>query len=158
MEFDLEKKQALPHISIRTMEEGDLEAVAELEQACFTEPWSKAQISECLKHPYDQVWILETEGKIAGYCNFRVIAGEGELMRIAVAPFFRGRGYSRRLMGILTQDARKNQVEAVTLEVRASNHPAINLYKSYGFKIESVRKDYYRLPKEDALIMWNRQV
>lgn len=142
--------------SIRLMELKDLQDVAELEQKSFTVPWSGKLLEECLESPLDKVWVLEEDGKIMGYCNFRVIAGEGELMRIAVLPGSRGRGYGRELMEILAEYASINQVEEISLEVRASNSAAINLYKSYGFKTEAVRKRYYTDPAEDALIMWRR--
>jgi ribosomal-protein-alanine N-acetyltransferase len=83
-----------------------------------------------------------------------VIAGEGELMRIAVHPELRGRGLSRKLMDQLEETAREKGAEALTLEVRKSNRTAIELYKSYGFGEEAVRKNYYENPAEDALIMW----
>lgn len=142
--------------SIRLMELKDLQDVAELEQKSFTVPWSGKLLEDCLESPLDKVWVLEEDGKIRGYCNLRVIAGEGELMRIAVLPASRGRGYGRELMEILAEYARTNQVEEISLEVRASNSAAINLYKSYGFKTEAVRKRYYTDPDEDALIMWRR--
>ena len=79
-------------------------------------------------------------------------------MRIAVLPAARGRGYGRDLMEILAEYARANRVDEISLEVRASNAAAISLYKSYGFKIEEVRKRYYSNPVENALIMWRRGV
>lgn len=145
---------------IREMKETDLAAVAGLERQSFTVPWSERLLADCLDSVFDRVWVLEEEdgaGQIAGYCNFRVIAGEGELMRIAVLPSRRGRGYARELMERLEEDARERRAEEITLEVRASNTPAINLYKSYGFKTEAVRKRYYTHPDEDAFIMWRRR-
>lgn len=145
------------------MEVGDLPVVAELERSCFAVPWSEGLIGECLDGSIDKVWVLEIRTQaeypplIIGYCNFRVIAGEGELMRIAVSREYRGRGYARKLMENLVADAIENQVQAVTLEVRASNLFAVNLYKAYGFQIEAVRRGYYTEPTEDALIMWRRQ-
>lgn len=155
-------------VMIRQMKEDDLAAVAELEQRCFSVPWSKSLLKDCLDNAIDRAWVLEitvplensqeTCKKTVGYCNFRVIAGEGELMRIAVFPEYRKRGFARDLMEVLAADARLSQVQAVTLEVRTSNLSAINLYKSCGFKIEAVRRHYYTNPVEDAIIMWNRQV
>lgn len=142
---------------IRTIELRDVPAVSQLEQECFTVPWSEQLLCECFQNSYDHMWVLETENSIAAYCNFRIIAGEGELMRIAVAKAFRGRGFAGNLMEILVNHARENHVFAITLEVRASNLSAINLYKSYAFQIEAVRKGYYTNPQEDALIMWRRQ-
>ena len=77
---------------IRSMQKEDLPSVAGLEEQCFTVPWPENLLSQCLDSPLDQVWVLEEEGGIAGYCNLRIVAGEGELMRIAVHPAKRGRG------------------------------------------------------------------
>lgn len=149
-------------VIIRRMEKGDLLFMAELERESFTVPWPEDLLAACLNSRFDKVWVLVVIEKesgrqvIAGYCNFRVIAGEGELMRIAVKPSYRGRGFSRKLMEILVSDARINAVTGVTLEVRISNIPAVNLYKAWGFVIEAVRKNYYTHPTEDALIMWKR--
>ena len=105
----------------------------------------------------DEAWILETEtGEPAAYANFRFLSGEGELMRIAVLPEYRGRGYSRKLMERLEESARAAGAQELTLEVRESNEAALHLYKSCGFRVEAVRKDYYRNPKENALILWKR--
>lgn len=151
-------------VRIREMTAEDLRQVAGLEAACFTVPWSEALLRDCLSDSFDKLWVLELLSDhspapaLGGYCNFRMIAGEGELMRIAVAPAFRGRGLARDLMEVLAACARENRVSEVTLEVRASNLSAINLYKSCGFQIEAVRRSYYTCPVEDALIMWNRKV
>lgn len=158
--------------SLRPMEERDLAAAAEPERLSFSAPWSEAILQESLESRLDFLWVLEPadngsggdcgqekEGGhcgrgLAGYCNLRVIAGEGELMRIAVHPELRGRGLSRKLMDRLEETAREKGAEALTLEVRKSNRTAIELYKSYGFREEAVRKNYYENPAEDALIMW----
>lgn len=142
---------------IREMVSEDLPAVTWLEEKSFTVPWSEDLILDALESPLDRMWVLVEDEYIAGYCNFRVIAGEGELMRIAVAPEARGRGYGRKLMEHLEKDARDHQVEDITLEVRASNEAAIGLYKSRGFQVEAVRKRYYTHPVEDAFIMWRRR-
>lgn len=159
--------------SLRSMEERDLAAAAELERLSFSAPWSEAILRESLESRLDFLWVLEqADGagesaeqageerktgenrSLAGYCNLRVIAGEGELMRIAVHPELRGRGLSRKLMDQLEKAAREQGAEALTLEVRKSNRTAVELYKSYGFREEAVRKNYYENPVEDALIMW----
>ena len=148
---------------VRPMTERDLSEAANLERLSFSVPWSETLLAECLVSRLDLSWVLEeeqTEGlqqagrrRIAGYCNLRVIAGEGELMRIAVHPDRRGRGYARILMDTLVRSARERGVSVITLEVRNSNQSARNLYKSYGFVEEAVRKGYYTEPVEDAIIM-----
>jgi len=87
---------------IRAMRETDLEAVAELERQSFTVPWSERLLEDCLNSAFDRVWVLEDEAEnsgITGYCNLRVIAGEGELMRIAVHPARRGQGVWEEING-----------------------------------------------------------
>jgi len=140
---------------LRKMENDDVDAVAGIEQICFSDPWSKNMVSDLLESSWDEVWILEEKEKgTVGYINFRFLAGEGELMRIAVLPGMRGQGLSRTLMDQMMESAAKHAVTDITLEVRAGNEPAIGLYQSYGFVGEAVRKGYYHNPTEDALIMW----
>ena len=149
---------------VRPMTERDLPETASLERLSISVPWSETLLSECLDSRLDLVWVLEEERgselqkgegrkKIAGYCNLRIIAGEAELMRIAVHPDLRGRGYARILMDTLVRSAREQGASVITLEVRNSNQAARNLYKSYGFVEEAVRKSYYTEPVEDAVIM-----
>ena len=110
-----------------------------------------------LRGELDDVWLLkETDGTLVGYINYRFLAGEGELMRIAVHPDKRGAGAGRKLMEQMEQDACEQGIEAITLEVREHNASAIHLYQSFGFQAEAVRKNYYHNPTEDAVIMWQR--
>ena len=107
--------------------------------------------------PYDVCYVFEQDEQILGYCNLRILAGEGEIQRIAVLPPFRRLGVARKLMDAMVDFAVENKAAAVTLEVRESNRPARNRYESYGFTAEAVRKGYYRNPSEDAVIMWKRK-
>ena len=95
-------------------------------------------------------------GKIVGMCGVKKIFEEGEISNVAVHPDFRGKGISRKMLNILMREAREDGVQAFTLEVRAGNGIAINLYESLGFRTEGVRRSYYDHPKEDGLIMWQR--
>lgn len=142
--------------TIRNMTMDDTAALVAIENQCFSDPWSESMVKDLADSTWDEVWVLELDDTVIGYINYRFIAGEGELMRIAVLPEYRGHGYSRKLMDIMTEHASKAQVSDITLEVRAGNVPAIGLYKSYGFAEEAVRKGYYHNPTEDALIMWLR--
>ena len=140
----------------RKMTADDVAALVKIENICFTDPWSENMVADLVDSSWDEVRVLENGETVAGYINYRFIAGEGELMRIAVLPELRGHGLSRKLMDFMTEDAAKNGVPDITLEVRAGNASAIGLYKSYGFKEEAVRKGYYHNPTEDALILWLR--
>lgn len=141
--------------NLRKMEARDVMYVTQMEKACFPDPWSETMVADLIESLWDEVWVLEDEkAGLIGYINFRFIAGEGELMRIAVLPEMRGLGLSRKLMDKMTESASEHAVTDITLEVRAGNEPAIGLYKAYGFAGEAVRKGYYHNPAEDALIMW----
>ena len=142
-------------VQLRKMTAADVEALTAIEQTCFSDAWSERMVRDLADSIWDEVWVLEA-GEILGYINYRFIAGEGELMRIAVLPEYRGRGYSKVLMDAMMEAAAKNQITDLTLEVRAGNEFAIGLYKAYGFAEEAVRKKYYHNPTEDALIMWLR--
>lgn len=144
-------------MTLRKMEKNDLPALAELEKACFSDPWSEKMIENLLESPWDEVYVIE-ENAVIGYINYRFLAGEGELMRIAVLSAERGHGYSKLLMDAMMDAASKNGISDITLEVRAGNIPAIALYRSYGFVREAVRKGYYHDPIEDADIMWLRSI
>mgnify|MGYP002591167136 FL=1 len=143
---------------IRRMEERDLAAVAELEKLCFSENWSYHILESGIHSPYDVYYVFEQEGKIRGYCNLRVLAGEGEVQRIAVHPDSRRLGLGRKMMDAMVEYAIRERAYAISLEVRESNLAARNLYESYGFTAEAVRKGYYRNPSEDAVIMWKRNL
>lgn len=167
------------NLKLRRMEAGDVPALEDLEKACFSEPWSARLLTDLLSSQYDETWLLEEKDaeeaapkggaapkgeagspdtgfagvRLAGYANFRFLGDEGELMRIAVAPEFRGRGYSRKLMERLDRSAAERGAAVLMLEVRVGNAPARKLYESCGFSQIAVRKDYYRLPVEDAIVM-----
>ncbi|HCD43808.1 MAG TPA: ribosomal-protein-alanine N-acetyltransferase [Lachnoclostridium sp.] len=143
---------------VHEMRQSDVFGVAEIERLCFSDPWSLKSVKEGLESSLDTWLVLEEEGQVLGYCVFRIIAGEGELLRIAVLPAYRGRGLSKKLMDRLVESSRENGVKSLSLEVRESNKRARNLYRSYGFEEETIRKNYYLNPFENAIIMWNRRI
>ncbi len=143
---------------IRRMEERDIQEIAHLEQICFSESWSAHILESGIHSPYDVYYVYEQDGRLFGYCNLRVLAGEGEIQRIAVHPDSRRLGVGRILMDAMLAYAIREKAYAVSLEVRESNLPARSLYESYGFAKEAVRKAYYHNPTEDAVIMWKRDL
>lgn len=145
-------------MKIRFMTEADLEQAAAIEAVCFREPWSLDLLSSGFENKWNLYLAAEEDGRLAGYGAVCVIAGEGEIQRIAVLEEFRRQGLGRKLLDAMVAAARNRGARAMTLEVRESNEPAIKLYFSAGFRTEAQRKDYYRNPREDALIMWNRSI
>lgn len=142
---------------LRRMRETDLEQVAELERLCFSESWSRRILEAGLHSAYDIFYVWEQEGEIFAYCNLRLLAGEGEIERIAVRPDRRRLGLGRKLMEAMEKAASDYRASAISLEVRESNLAARRLYESCGFAAEGMRKGYYHNPFEDAVIMWKRQ-
>ncbi len=142
---------------IRRMREEDLACVADLEKMCFAECWSYKLLEAGIHSPYDVYFVAEQEGRIIGYCCLRLLAGEGEIQRIAVLPNKRRLGAGRKMMEAMVSYAMGRYACAISLEVRESNLAARRLYESFGFAPEAVRKGYYRNPLEDAVIMWRRE-
>lgn len=140
----------------RRMEPKDLETAAKLEHACFSDAWSEKLLADSMNSSWDTLFTAEYRGEVCGYGALRVLAGEGEIQRIAVFPEHRRLGIGRKLMEVMVAFSESQGAADMTLEVRAGNVAAITLYKSYGFVEEGLRKGYYHDPTEDALIMWRR--
>ena len=127
--------------------------VAQLERECFHDPWSESSIASELKNPLS-LWLVALDGQqVAGYVGSQSVMGEADMMNIAVLPQYRRMGIAQELVGRLVTALQENEVHALTLEVRASNEPAKALYSKLGFYQVGCRPNYYRNPKEDALIL-----
>lgn len=127
--------------------------VAELEKICFSDPWSENSITYELTNPLS-LWLVAVEGdKVAGYVGSQSVMGESDMMNVAVHPDFRRQGVAEKLVLELVAALASEGNHCLTLEVRASNVSAISLYEKLGFAQIGLRKNYYRNPKEDALIL-----
>lgn len=141
-------------LNIRKMRLSDAPAVAALEAATFPNPWRLADFEfEMTENPVACYLIAEEDGRLLGFAGAHLILDEGHVTNVAVTKEARGRGIGRKLMEGLMQLASNLGVSYMTLEVRASNVPAINLYQSLGFFKVSVRPRYYQDNQEDALLM-----
>ena len=127
--------------------------LAELEKACFSDPWTVGMFRDSFNDPLTRCFGASVGGKTVGFGMMMAVAGEGEILRIAVRPELRRGGIGRAIMQAMTEASEAEGLEAITLEVRASNVPAIGLYKAFGFEEIATRKNYYEHPTEDALIM-----
>lgn len=140
-------------IEIQRMNESHVAQVADLEKVCFSTPWSENSI-RCELENLLSLWLVAVEdGSVLGYVGSQSVMGEADMMNVAVNPNYRRRGIARRLVEGLVQALSDRQVYSLTLEVRASNEPAKALYEQLGFLQAGRRPNYYRNPREDALIL-----
>lgn len=128
--------------------------VAELERICFgTEAWSEKSVASELNNPLS-FWLVAVDGeRVAGYVGSQTVLDESDMMNVAVHPDYRKQGIATALIVGLVEELRKKGSRCLTLEVRASNENAISVYQKLHFQEVGRRKNYYRNPKEDALIL-----
>ena len=137
-------------IEIVRMNESHVSAVAELERQNFSDPWPDIAVRGELTNKL-ALWLVALEdGEVVGYVGSQTVLQEADMMNIAVADTHRRRGIAKMLVEELI---RRLDAYQLTLEVRASNAPAIALYEHLGFQQVGLRKNYYHKPKEDALIL-----
>jgi ribosomal-protein-alanine N-acetyltransferase len=137
------------------MAQEDVPAVAAIELASFSQPWSEKGFSDAICNPHAFFWVAENAGQILGYLGMYVSVDEGEITNVAVDESSRGRGIGRALMEAACGYATAHQLMRIILEVRTGNAPAIALYEQCGFERIGTRKDFYELPREDAeIMMW----
>ena len=142
------------HVRIVPMNGDHLDEVAELERICFSVPWSRNMLAEELDNLLSAFLVaLDDSGRVVGYAGLQVVLDEGYITNVAVRPECRRQGIAGKLLQVFLDFAKGNRLAFLTLEVRASNYDAIALYGSRGFRSVGRRKNYYELPKEDALLM-----
>ena len=140
-------------IEILEMTASHVPQVAELEKMCFHDPWSEASIASELRNPL-ACWLVAVEdGAVVGYVGSQTVIDTTDMMNIAVHPDFRRRGIAQMLVEQLVAKLKARQSLRLMLEVRSSNMGAQALYEKMGFTQVGLRKNYYRNPKEDALIL-----
>ena len=145
----------MDQITIVPMHADHLDEIAALERICFSRPWSRKMLAEELENQCAAFLTAldAVTGKVVGYAGLLVVADEGYITNVAVRPEDRQKGVASQLLKVFIDFARGNRLAFLTLEVRASNYPAIALYGSRGFRGVGRRKNYYEHPREDAIIM-----
>lgn len=140
-------------MEIVQMKESHAAQVAALEKVCFNDPWSENSVRSELDNEL-AFWLVAVDGeKVAGYVGSQTVLGEADMMNLAVSPEYRRRGLGRALVTALVDALAAKGAHCLTLEVRASNGPAVSLYEKLGFAQVGRRPKYYHNPKEDALIL-----
>ena len=143
-------------ITVRELEEEDIEELARIESESFSMPWSAEAFRDLLAHSYCTYLVALADGLVAGCCGYTAICGEANIDNVVVAPTLRCLGIAQAMLRELISRGRSSGIEAFTLEVRVSNHTAIHIYEKFGFKSEGIRPKFYEKPMEDANIMWLR--
>ncbi len=142
-------------LEILPMTAEHIEDVLQVEQACFTLPWTKEDFEREMKENKLAIYrIAVLNGKVVGYAGMWHVVTEGHITNIAVLEQYRRQGIAKALMEEIIHIAEQQEMIGITLEVRISNLAAQKLYTSYGFRPEGFRKKYYLDTKEDAVIMW----
>ena len=145
----------MKQVKIVPMAAEHLDRLEQLERMCFSRPWSKKMLAEELDNQCAAFLVAvepETE-KAVGYAGLLVVADEGYITNVAVDPSCRRQGVAAQLLQVFDNFAKGNHLAFLTLEVRPSNAAAIALYEGFGFREVGRRRNYYDLPKEDALIL-----
>ena len=131
-----------------------LDDILLMEQQCFSVPWTRDQLAAQMS---DSMYIFlaaeDESGRAVGYVGLMYVLDEGYISNVAVSPSRRREGIADMLLTELYARAKAKKLSFLTLEVRESNAPAQSLYKKHGYTEVGMRKGYYSLPKEDAVLM-----
>ena len=138
---------------IRLMKTEDVPIVYEMEKTCFADPWGRDSLADFSNGKGHSVFVAEDDKNIIGYGCTQQVLDECEILRIAVNPNFRKKGVGYSLLSEMVNNAYAHGSRIFYLEVRENNVPAIGLYKKLMFTESGRRKNYYKNPTEDAILM-----
>ncbi|MGN1018068.1 MAG: ribosomal protein S18-alanine N-acetyltransferase [Oscillospiraceae bacterium] len=142
------------HFEIADVSLEHIAEINELEKLCFSLPWSRqALISQLPDEMHMFIAAIGDDGQVLGYVGMMYVLDEGYISNVAVSPEHRRLGIADALINALIDRANEKDLSFVTLEVRKSNVPAIELYIKNGFSEVGLRKNYYTKPTEDAILM-----
>lgn len=149
------QERAHEDVTIELMKMKDLGDVMEVEQRCFTIPWSRyAFTCELKDNEFSHYIVAKVRDRIVGYGGMWLVLNEAHVTNVGVLPEYRGLGIGELIMRSLMSMAKDRGADKMTLEVRKSNYVAQNLYSKLGFEPCGIRRGYYVDNKEDAVIMW----
>jgi len=145
------------NIQVATLE--NLDALVDLEAACFSVPWSRKSFqAELGGNQFSRVFIVPhpeygQKNQVIGYICVWVVFEEIRFLNLAVHQEFRRRGLGTQLTSQALRIGIEEECCRGMLEVRASNQAARKLYESFHFHEYATRKSYYTNPTEDAILM-----
>ena len=139
-------------MSVERLSAEHIPAVAEMEKLCFSEPWSENSLG-ILTGDGAVGFVALEDGLVTAYVGMMLVLDEGQITNVATFPKYRRQGFGRAVMEALERYARDRGITLMSLEVRESNLGAVALYESLGWRSVGRRKNFYRHPVEDALVM-----
>lgn len=131
----------------------DLEEIAEIERVSINPPWSFKAICDFAECNTSRILVAKIDNIVVGYITYSVVLDEVQIANIATHPDYRRRGIGEKLLVHLYDESMAENMFVITLEVRNSNAPAICLYEKCGYSEVGRRKNYYKNPTEDAILM-----
>lgn len=138
---------------ITPMTEDDIDMILVMERECFSSPWSRDSFEDVLKYPFLGGFCARIEGELAGFGIYHCLFEDSEVLDIAVGAKFRRMGIGKTILQVMEDTVRLRGAERLMLEVRKSNTGAQALYTGAGFEVTGTRRNYYKKPTEDAILM-----
>ncbi len=136
------------------MSSAHIDGVMQLEQRCFSQPWSRESVEGELTNPLAVYFVaVNSDLEVVGYAGMHTVLDEGFITNVAASPEHRRQGVASALIDSLIAVAAEKNLSYITLEVRQSNAGAIELYEKFNFKKVGLRVGYYSHPTEDAVLM-----
>lgn len=129
----------------------DIEQIVAIEKESFTDPWTKENFEKELQLKFSHFFVCKEKENVLGYIVFWSIGEEGNIMNIAVKKEYRGIGIGKMLLNYIIEFSRERNIKQIFLEVREKNLIAKKLYRSLGFKINQIRKNFYG--NENGIVM-----
>jgi len=145
-------------ITIEYMKPQYVEDVLKLERTCFGSGWTSTPFNRELDRNDCAYFVAKENGQIIGYSGYWLLLEELHVTIMGVNPELRNKKTGQILLIKLIREGIKNGAKWSTLEVKATNIPAIKLYEKFGFTVMGRRKHYYQQDGQDALIMWTSEL
>jgi [ribosomal protein S18]-alanine N-acetyltransferase len=146
-------------VTIGPMRRRHLRSVIRIEQQVYPRPWSMGLFMSELAYRGSRVYLVARVGNaVVAYGGLMLVTEDGHITTLAVDPSWHRHRLGTRLLHALAVAAVDRGARNLTLEVRAGNHAAQELYRSFGFAPAGIRKGYYVETNEDAIIMWANDV
>lgn len=146
----------MQRVSIRICERCDLEKIAEIEKECIEDGWSLKAFEEWFDPERNFILAAEIEDRIIGFANAGFVLDEGELLNIAVLKEYRRQKIAELLFKEIEKKLAEKEVKTIFLEVREKNKAAVSLYLKHGFEQNGLRKNYYKNPADNGILMMKK--